>query len=200
MDRFSAPVHSLEEEARLAQSEKKKFLQTVHDQKAFGSERLRYEPFRDYDYVYLVEPLTWEWEKSHQWVLPNITKVQAVTNFVTDLTSVPRIFWQLIPRRGPYAYGAVIHDYLYWHQSYNGFDVNRETADRVLKLAMDDMSVPSLQATAIFEAVRWFGGWAWERNIQLRQEGERRLLARRPDNPTISWKEWKVDANNFGEW
>ena len=196
---MSVPNHSHEEEARLAQEEKLDFLRSAFFTKSFDT-HLRYEPFRDYDYVYLVEPLSWQWETHHEWEFPGISGVEAVTNFVTDLTSVPRIFWSLIPRHGPYAYGAIVHDYLYWHQSYNGVPLDRETADRIFKLAMDDMNVSSLNTGAIYNAVRWFGGWAWKRNQQLRQSGEKRLLARTPGRPDISWKEWKSDPSNLGDW
>src|SRR5262245_38142541 len=36
--------------------------------------------------------------------------------FVTDLASIPRIFWSALPRDGEYAYAAILHDYLYWTQ------------------------------------------------------------------------------------
>ena len=36
--------------------------------------------------------------------------------FITDLTSIPRIFWWILDRWGKYGFAAVIHDYLYWVQ------------------------------------------------------------------------------------
>ncbi|EFP3680354.1 DUF1353 domain-containing protein [Salmonella enterica] len=36
-----------------------------------------------------------------------------VIGFVTDPTTIPRIFWTLLPPDGKYAKSAIIHDYLY---------------------------------------------------------------------------------------
>lgn len=193
------PNHSREMEAKLAESEKRKFLASVSRTRGVAS-KLKFVPFRDYDYVYLAEPLIWQSDLGHQWNFRGIEQVVAVENFVTDLTSVPRIFWALIPPHGPYAYGAVIHDYLYWHQSHNGIKIDRKTADQIFKLAMDDMNVPDLKTETIYRAVRWFGKLAWKRNKSIREKGERRLLVRTPPNAQISWKDWKSDPNNFGEW
>ena len=46
--------------------------------------------------------------------------------FVTDLASIPRVFWQVLPRDGEYAYAAIIHDYLYWTHI-----CDRSTADEI---------------------------------------------------------------------
>lgn len=193
------PDHSHEEEARLAGLEKAKFLKFAFSNKALES-HLHFAPFRDYDYVYLTKPLAWRSDPHHEWIFDGISRVEAISNFVTDLTSVPRAFWSLIPKQGSYAYGAVIHDYLYWHQSLNGNPIERETADRIFKLAMDDMKVPSLKTAAIYKAVRWFGGWSWEHNRKLKNSGERRLLVRTPESPNVSWEEWKSNPENFGDW
>ncbi len=39
--------------------------------------------------------------------------IHVPAGFVTDLASVPRIFWTLLPPDGKYAKAAIIHDYLY---------------------------------------------------------------------------------------
>lgn len=193
------PNHSYEEETRLAELEKAKFFKSVFAARGMES-HLHFAPFRDYDFVYLTKPLAWRSDPHHEWQFKGITRVEAVTNFVTDLTSVPRVFWSLVPKQGSYAYGAVVHDYLYWHQSLDGEPIERETADRIFKLAMDDMKVSPGKTATIFKAVRWFGGGAWRHNQKLKSQGERRLLLRRPDRPDVSWQEWKSDPENFGDW
>ena len=83
--------------------------------------------------------------------------------FVTDLASIPRIFWSLLRPDGLYAYAAIVHDHLYWTQS-----TTKETADTVLKFGMEDFKVDSVTVNTIYEAVNLFGGPAWEQNKKLK--------------------------------
>lgn len=39
--------------------------------------------------------------------------ISVPAGFVTDLATIPRIFWTLLPPDGKYAKAAIIHDYLY---------------------------------------------------------------------------------------
>lgn len=120
---------------------------------------------------------------------------QAVTvpkGFVTDLASIPRIFWSALRPDGLYAYAAIIHDYLYWTQTRS-----REEADEILKMSMQDFKVPSLQVEAIHLAVRKFGGSAWAANTELRKKGEQRELKTFPDKATVTWNEWKKIPGAF---
>lgn len=106
--------------------------------------------------------------------------------FVTDLASIPRIFWTAFPPDGDYAYAAIVHDYLYWSQ-----DRPREEADLILKLAMQDFNLNEATVFTIFEAVTLFGGSAWDNNARLKSQGEKRVLKRWPDDPRIKWIDWK---------
>ena len=110
--------------------------------------------------------------------------------FVTDLASIPRVFWSLLPPDDAYTFPAIVHDYLYWTQRYP-----RETADNVLRFGMDDMKVSSAVALAIYSAVRVGGGSAWSGNAELKRQGEKRLLTKFPDDPTTTWSEWKQRAD-----
>ncbi len=92
--------------------------------------------------------------------------------FVTDFTSVPRIFWLLIPRWGKYGNAAVIHDWLYWIQGTK----NRKQADKILLEGMDILDVSGWQKTAIYYAVRWFGWLAWFRNTADKENGFNRVI------------------------
>jgi hypothetical protein len=93
---------------------------------------------------------------------------------------------------GPYTYSAILHDYLYWDQS-----VTRDAADEILKFSMQDFRVDSATITAIHSAVRLGGGAAWEGNARLKAAGERRVLKRFPDDPTVRWIEWKRQPDIF---
>ncbi|ECG8634089.1 DUF1353 domain-containing protein, partial [Salmonella enterica subsp. salamae] len=43
----------------------------------------------------------------------NTDVIEVPAGFVTDLATIPRIFWSLMPPDGKYAKAAIIHDYLY---------------------------------------------------------------------------------------
>ncbi|WP_316227166.1 MULTISPECIES: DUF1353 domain-containing protein [unclassified Bradyrhizobium] len=149
---------------------------------------MRVSRFRDPIY-FLIAPISWT---------PNLNdagKYQAVevpTGFVTDFASIPPIFFSVLRADGEYAYAAVIHDYLYWTQMRT-----REEADEIIKLAMRDLKVDSVKLTAIYEAVRHFGGKAWNDNARLKSQGEKRILIKFPDDPTINWEEWKKQPGVF---
>lgn len=156
-------------------------------EKALGRP-MRVSRFRDPMY-FLIAPISW---------MPNLSEVdkyQAVevpTGFVTDFASIPPIFYSVLRPDGEYAYAAVIHDYLYWMQTRP-----REVADEILKLAMQDLKVDSVKLTAIYEAVRLFGGKAWNDNARLKSQGEKRILVKFPDDPTINWDDWKKRPGVF---
>jgi hypothetical protein len=76
--------------------------------------------------------------------------------FVTDMASVPKLFWNILPPFGRYTDAAVLHDYLYRTQVYP-----RATCDRLLLQAMKASRVKWWQRTIIYLNVRWFGGIAW---------------------------------------
>jgi hypothetical protein len=82
-----------------------------------------------------------------------INKITVPAGFKTDLASIPRIFWRVLPPVGKYDAAAVVHDYLYQN---NG--VTRLTADDVLNEAMGVLGVPAWQRTIIYAGVR-VGGW-----------------------------------------
>jgi hypothetical protein len=143
---------------------------------------LRLARFADPIYV-LTEPI--EWHPSN----PQDQKYQSVTvpkYFVTDLASVPRVFWSWLRPDGLYAYAAVIHDYLYWTQAQS-----RENANEILKIVMEEFAVPKMETYAIYGAVALFGKSAWEKDAELRKAGERRILKELPTSSTVRWEEYK---------
>ena len=131
---------------------------------------------------FLYKPITWMPNKGQE-QFPTVT---APTGFVTDLASIPRIFWSALRPDGLYAYAAIIHDYLYWTQS-----TNKEAADMILKFAMEEFHVDEVTIKVIYEAVNWFGVSAWDENKRLKASGEKRILKQFPDDPITTWEEWK---------
>ena len=95
--------------------------------------------------------------------------VNVPTGFVTDLASVPRIFWSILQPDGLYAYAAVVHDYLYWTQS-----TSKDEADGVFRYTMEELGVGSLTLKTLFQAVHWAGQSAWDENARLKASGEKR--------------------------
>lgn len=78
--------------------------------------------------------------------------IEVPAGFVTDLATVPRIFWILLPPDGKYAKAAIIHDYLYD----NALRTKKE-ADRIFLDGMDVLGVPKWKRTVMYWAVRLFG-------------------------------------------
>jgi len=146
--------------------------------------------FRFSDPVYVVtSPLQW---RSEELSRDGLREVTVPSGFVTDLASIPQVFWSLLRPDGTYAYAAIVHDYLYWTQ--NG---TRDAADLTLLRCMEDMRVPSHHSQSIYQAVRAFGESAWKLNAKLRTSGERRLLAKFPEDPNVSWEDWKKRQDVF---
>lgn len=143
--------------------------------------------FKDPTYI-LLRPIKWFPGKNG----PDLPAVEVPKGFVTDLASIPRPFWSLLRPDGEYTYAAIIHDYLYWVQR-----TDRATADSIFWSAMQDFGIDSVTAGSIFGAVRAGGSGAWQDNKRAREAGERRILARFPQDPTITWAEWKTRPNVF---
>lgn len=118
--------------------------------------------------------------------------VDVPVGFVTDFASIPRAFWSLLRPDAQYTYPAIIHDYLYWDQS-----VSRREADNVFKAVMEDFKIKPVTIATIYSGVRMGGGFAWNENAKLKQNGEKRILKRAPENPTIRWADWKKDPTVF---
>jgi hypothetical protein len=78
--------------------------------------------------------------------------------FETDLASIPRFFWRVLPPLGTYSEPAVVHDWLYSVQSHV-----RVLADKVLLEGMTVHNVPNWQRCSIYYSVRTFGWAAWNR-------------------------------------
>ncbi|EGQ5165988.1 DUF1353 domain-containing protein [Salmonella enterica] len=78
--------------------------------------------------------------------------IEVPAGFITDLASVPRVFWILLPPDGKYAKAAIIHDYLYD----NALRTKKE-ADLIFLDGMTVLGVPKWKRTIMYWAVRLFG-------------------------------------------
>jgi hypothetical protein len=144
--------------------------------------------FKDPMY-FLLEPISWtpSFVKTSK-----MAEVTVPKGFVTDLASIPVLFYSWLRPDGNYAYAAIIHDYLYWEQSRP-----KEQADEILKSAMEDLNVDHSKVVAIYTAVSLGGRQAWNENKRLKAEGEKRILREYPPNAGITWEEWKKRPGVF---
>jgi hypothetical protein len=92
--------------------------------------------------------------------------------FVTDLASIPRWAWNLLPPDGPWVKGAIIHDFLYatrgtgvWKRHpaaiTRSTPYSRAEADEILREALENRGVDWLRRNIIWAAVRLGGGGGW---------------------------------------
>jgi hypothetical protein len=95
--------------------------------------------------------------------------------FVTDLASVPRWAWFLIPPDGPWVKAAIIHDYLYstggtgiWKKHPASITraepYSRLETDRIMREAMENRGVGWFKRNLIYLAVRIGGAGGWRDN------------------------------------
>jgi len=149
----------------------------------------RLVPFADWDFYTVTGTIVWEPNTGQKW-----ERVLVPQGFVTDLATIPRVFWQVLRPTGRYAYAAVVHDYLYWTQRRS-----REEADEIFRVAMEDSKVDAITVETLYQAVRQFGQGAWDANARLRKAGECRFLSRLPTERefTVSWSEWKRQPDVF---
>lgn len=109
----------------------------------------------------------WRVVKAFGFWTPRAGYIGVPENFVTDLASVPKLFWNILPPFGRYTDAAILHDYLYRTQIFQ-----RKSCDQLLLLAMQVSKVTWWQRTLIYLNVRWFGGIAWRddsRHIPVKQ-------------------------------
>lgn len=89
--------------------------------------------------------------------------IEVPAGFVTDLATVPRIFWiLLLPPDGKYAKTAIIHDYLYD----SALRTKREAA-RIFLDGMTVLGVPKWKRTVMYWAVRLFGRRNYGKRIKI---------------------------------
>lgn len=103
-------------------------------------------------------------------------QVTAPAGMATDLASIPRVAWTLMPPDGPWAYAATIHDDCYrtqgtfvwrWANSektyvgYTGPPFTRADCDETFRQAMAATKVPDWKRVVIYEAVRMGGSNGW---------------------------------------
>ena len=85
---------------------------------------------------------------------PSDEVIHVEKGFVTDLASIPRIFWPILPPHGLYGKAAVLHDWCYRHHYRT-----KDFADRLFLEAMTVLGVPLWKRRIMYLAVKLFGRW-----------------------------------------
>ena len=94
--------------------------------------------------------------------------------YLTDLLSVPRILWPILPPHGAGAWGALPHDLLYGTQfSFPGQSSEdaRAMADRILLDAARDSGASTFRARTLCSGVRVGGLPAWN-NVSAQEASD----------------------------
>lgn len=154
-----------------------------------GQGPLVIQRFSDPMYI-LTNPISWKPEKDSVYK----KAISVPKGFVTDLTSVPPLFFSVLRPDGDYVYAAIIHDWCYWNQH-----VTRDEADTVINDCMVHFKISALDRVPIHEMVKLAGQGPWDQNAKLKKAGERRVLAKFPEDPLTSWDTWKKKAGVFVE-
>ncbi|OHB78646.1 MAG: hypothetical protein A2W31_15260 [Planctomycetes bacterium RBG_16_64_10] len=108
----------------------------------------------------LTEPLTISSTGDRHGVLT--MQIVIPKDFVTDLASVPRVWWRVFPPAGTYAAAAVVHDWFYQHPQ----GVSRFLADAIFRDLMDAMQVPWWKRWFMWAAVRLNSWRYWHEDME----------------------------------
>lgn len=112
----------------------------------------------------LIGPLVYETPKMNGY---DDGAIHVPVGFRTDLASIPRGLWNVLPQVGRYDAAAVIHDFLYQRPNQRaeraGGPFSRAEADSTLLEAMGVLGVGFWTRYTIYAGVR-IGGWkVWNR-------------------------------------
>ncbi len=138
---------------------------------------------------FLTKAIRWE-PKADQTV--KFEPVEVPAGFVVTFDIVPRVFWSVLRPDSEFVYPAVIHEYLYWTQSRP-----RSVADEIFKLALNDFVIDPKVIETIYQAVRFSGQAAWDENVRLKAQGEKRVLKEYPPDARTRWTDWKKRSDVF---
>jgi Protein of unknown function (DUF1353) len=83
--------------------------------------------------------------------------------FRTDLASIPRILWWVLPPFGDYNEAAVVHDFLY-RKLHKKSEITRKEADLIFLVLMERANVHKIIRYTFYVSVRTFGWIAYGKN------------------------------------
>lgn len=102
---------------------------------------------------------TWTLTRKLEYRVGDSTELITVPKgYKTDLASIPRIFWSILPPFGKYTAASVLHDFSYFKQAYT-----RRRCDEIFLEAMKVLNVAWWKRRLLFRSVRIFGGFCWRK-------------------------------------
>jgi hypothetical protein len=111
------------------------------------------------------KPGLWEIQDEVLYIVPAVLqrrhggpdRIIVKVGFVTDLASIPKLFWNILPPFGRYTAAAVVHDYLY-----QAHEHTQRHADAIFLAAMTELKVSRWKRAVMHRAVRAFGGASYK--------------------------------------
>ena len=92
-------------------------------------------------------------------------EIEVPKGMLTDLSSIPRALRWVVSRVGPHLEASILHDFLYiaWQDlpGYGARDRDRDFADELMRVAMQEAGVSGMQIFLIHNTVRLAGGGAY---------------------------------------
>ena len=111
------------------------------------------------------------WTVAEDWKVYPLTVKEQITvtkGFVTDLASIPRLLWRILPPFGQYTEASVTHDFLYKKGLYS-----RKTCDKIFRELMKRYAVKDWKIKVMYRAVRWFGSKHFNKVDYLTKKGKK---------------------------
>jgi len=111
----------------------------------------------------------WELVESFRYHLGSKESGLTITvpsGFKTNFASIPKVFWAILPPHGEWGKASVLHDWLYYSQTYHRF-----ISDAIFLEAMHVLNVTAWKKWVIYYSLVIFGGFAWRNKARLKRLG-----------------------------
>ena len=104
----------------------------------------------------------WRVAQGFSFISDKFEPVEIPQGFDTDFASIPRAVWWILPPDGQYSQAACLHDFLYQKRkdlTFEGPKRSRKECDQIFLEAMKTLGVGYFTRYAMYNAVRFFGGF-----------------------------------------
>lgn len=106
---------------------------------------------------YIVEPIHFKTSWGQEFIIPS--------NFITDLSTVPKWAWGIFPPFGDFLFASIIHDYLYITKP-----CDKATADKEMliwsKKLNNNTFLQRFDNVVRYLCVKYLGSKVWKRGIK----------------------------------
>jgi hypothetical protein len=106
------------------------------------------------------EKREWEVIQDFTYEVGELGSGEAITvpcGFKTDLASIPRIFWSLLPPDGDYSQACVLHDWMCVQKGQVEKYYNYKKTSDIFLEAMEVLKVTKITRQILYRGVLWFG-------------------------------------------